>query len=102
YRELDASANRLARALRARGAHADGLVGVAMERSIELVVALFAVEKAGAAYVPLDPDYPEERLAFMRRDASFSLLVTQRALADRFASPPAGEGDRPPSETVRS
>ena len=70
YAELEARANRLARALRRRGVGPEALVGVAAERSVETIVALLAVLKAGGAYVPLDPSYPSERLAFMWGDAS--------------------------------
>ncbi|HEU4537513.1 MAG TPA: condensation domain-containing protein, partial [Polyangiaceae bacterium] len=78
YRELDARAERLARALRARGVGPERRVGVYLERSATLVVALLAVLKAGGAYVPLDPEYPAERLAFMLRDAGASVLLARR------------------------
>jgi amino acid adenylation domain-containing protein len=81
YAELDARANGLARALQAQGAGPDVLVGVAMERSLEMVVALLAVLKAGGAYVPLDPGYPAERLAFMVEDSDVRVLLTQERLA---------------------
>ncbi|MEO5729664.1 MAG: condensation domain-containing protein, partial [Byssovorax sp.] len=64
YRELDQRSNQLARALQKRGVGPEVLVGVCLERSIELVIALYGVLKAGGAYVPLDPEYPKERLAF--------------------------------------
>ncbi len=80
YRELDQAAGRLAARLRLLGAGAESLVGIAMERSLELVVALYAVLKAGAAYVPLDPDYPRERLAFMLEDSGVRVLLTQQRL----------------------
>ncbi|TWP48426.1 amino acid adenylation domain-containing protein [Lentzea tibetensis] len=69
YAELHAAANRLARFLIARGAGPDRVVAVAIPRSVELVVALLAVEKAGAAYLPIDPHYPADRIAFMVDDA---------------------------------
>jgi acyl transferase domain-containing protein/NADPH:quinone reductase-like Zn-dependent oxidoreductase/acyl carrier protein len=69
YRELNERANRLAHALRRRGVGPETLVGVCMERSPKLVVALLGILKAGGAYVPLDPDYPCERLALMLQDA---------------------------------
>jgi amino acid adenylation domain-containing protein len=75
YAELNAAANRLARHLRAHGVGVDGRVGVSMERSAELVVALLAILKAGAAYVPLDPGYPDDRLAYMRRDSGTELVL---------------------------
>jgi len=86
YAELDARATRLARRLVATGAEPGARVGVAMVRSIELVVALVAVLKAGAAYVPLDEEYPADRLAFMVADSGVSVLVVASevpaALAD--------------------
>ncbi|HEX9944902.1 MAG TPA: amino acid adenylation domain-containing protein, partial [Thermoanaerobaculia bacterium] len=78
YRLLDERANRLARRLQSLGAGPESRVGVCLERSLELVVALYAVLKAGGAYVPLDPSYPEDRLAFMVGDASLAALVTSR------------------------
>ena len=75
YAELDARAGRIARGLRARGVGAGALVGVCMERTPDLVAALLGVLKAGAAYVPLDPDYPRERLGFMLRDAGAALVL---------------------------
>ena len=88
YQALDARANQLARRLVACGAKPDVLVGVCMERSLELVVALFGVLKAGAAYVPLDPSYPTDRLAFMAEDAAAPVILTQPHL--RGVLPPTG------------
>jgi amino acid adenylation domain-containing protein len=82
YRELNARANRLAHRLRRCGVGADVLVGVMMERSVEMVVALLGVLKAGGAYVPLDPQYPAERLAYMMADARADVLLTQARLLD--------------------
>lgn len=84
YRELNRRANRLAHALQAWGVEPDVLVGVCMERSIEMVVALLAILKAGGAYVPLDPGYPQERLAYMLQDAQAPVLLTQSAIAARL------------------
>ncbi|MFE9427313.1 amino acid adenylation domain-containing protein [Kitasatospora sp. NPDC006697] len=86
--ELAARANRLAHALRERGAGPGRLVAVHAERSLDLVVALLAVLKSGAAYLPLDPDYPAERLAYMVADSGARLLLTQRNLPD---APPAAQ-----------
>ncbi|GAB3833615.1 amino acid adenylation domain-containing protein [Dactylosporangium cerinum] len=80
YRELDAAADRVARRLRAEGAGPGGLVAVSAERSTDLVVGLLGVLKSGAAYVPLDPDYPADRLAFMLADAAAPVLLTQSRL----------------------
>ncbi|MDX2704117.1 amino acid adenylation domain-containing protein, partial [Streptomyces sp. PA03-6a] len=78
YAELNARANRLARLLVSRGAGPEQRVAVMMDRSPELVVTLLAVLKAGAAYVPVDPEYPAERVAYVLRDATPALVVTTR------------------------
>ncbi|MFE9635253.1 amino acid adenylation domain-containing protein [Streptomyces sp. NPDC006463] len=77
YADLDARANRLARLLARRGAGPERFVALALPRSADLVVAVLAVLKSGAAYVPLDPDYPADRLAYMVEDARPALLVTR-------------------------
>ncbi|MEU5976472.1 amino acid adenylation domain-containing protein [Streptomyces sp. NPDC047315] len=84
YAQLDRDANRLARHLQARGAGPERLVALCLPRSAELVVALLAVLKSGAAYLPLDPELPSQRLAFMLNDAGATLLLTRRSLADRL------------------
>jgi amino acid adenylation domain-containing protein len=81
YGELDRRANRLAHRLRALGVRAEDRVGLAVERSLDMVVGVLAILKAGAAYVPLDLSYPEERLAFMLEDARASVLVSQQRCA---------------------
>ena len=82
YAELDAEANRLAQHLVAMGVGTESLVGVWMERSPQMVVALLAVLKAGAAYVPLDPAFPRDRIAFMIEDAAMAVVLTQASLRD--------------------
>ncbi|MEO3755182.1 amino acid adenylation domain-containing protein [Streptomyces sp. B6B3] len=82
YRELNARANRLARHLRELGVGQESLVGLCLERSPLLVVAVLAVLKAGGAYLPLDPESPAERLGFMAQDAGVRLLVTRTQHAD--------------------
>ncbi|MEW1640437.1 amino acid adenylation domain-containing protein, partial [Streptomyces sp. NPDC093801] len=82
YAELDARANRLARLLIERGVGPESLVGVLMERSGDLIVALLAVLKAGGAYVPIDPDYPADRIAYVLGDARPVLVLAGRAAAD--------------------
>jgi amino acid adenylation domain-containing protein/non-ribosomal peptide synthase protein (TIGR01720 family) len=77
YRELDQRSNRLARHLRSLGVGPDVLVGLCLQRSLDLVVAILGILKAGGAYLPLDPDYPRDRLAFMIEDAKVPVLVTQ-------------------------
>ncbi|HLL46785.1 MAG TPA: amino acid adenylation domain-containing protein, partial [Longimicrobiaceae bacterium] len=89
YRELNERANLLAHRLRARGVAPETRVGIALERSAELVAAILAVLKAGAAYVPLDPAYPQERIAFVLEDAGIGVLVTTSDLLPRL---PACEG----------
>ncbi len=81
YAELDRHANQLAAQLVARGVAPDSVVAIAFERSLEAVVALLAVLKAGACYLPLDPGYPAERLAFMLDDARPALVLKQKGLA---------------------
>lgn len=80
YRQLNQRANQLAHFLRTQGVQAEQLVGIAMERSLELVIGLLGILKAGGAYVPLDPSYPAERLAYMIDDARLSLILTQQRL----------------------
>jgi amino acid adenylation domain-containing protein len=80
YGELNERANRLAHYLRGQGVASEALVGLMLERSTELLVALLGVLKAGGAYVPLDPTYPAERLAFMLEDAGIRVLLTQGTL----------------------
>ncbi|MGW0940455.1 amino acid adenylation domain-containing protein [Streptomyces sp. NPDC002666] len=83
YAELNTRANRLARHLRTLGARPGAVVAVAVPRSVELIVSLLAVLKAGAAYLPLDPEYPAERITYMLTDAAPVCVITDRA--DRLA-----------------
>ncbi|AVD82427.1 non-ribosomal peptide synthetase [Pseudomonas sp. SWI6] len=87
YRELDQQANQLAHRLIEQGAGPDVLVGIAAQRSVEMVLGLLAVLKAGAAYVPLDPEYPRERLAYMFEDSGIALLLTQTELLPQLPLP---------------
>src|SRR5262249_56838817 len=87
YGELEGRANQLAHQLRALGVGAESVVGVCLERSLELVVALIAILKAGGAYLPLDPGYPRERLNFMLADAGAAVLLTPSGLRERLGAP---------------
>jgi amino acid adenylation domain-containing protein len=80
YRELDSMASRLAHYLRSRGAGRELLIALCLERSITMVVAALGVLKSGAAYLPLDPSYPRERLALLLNDSQAPILVTQQRL----------------------
>ena len=92
YGELNARANRLAHHLIGLGVGPESLVGICLERSVEMVVALLAILKAGGAYLPLDPDYPEARLAYMLADAAPGLVLTHRR--PRRAAAGGGAGAR--------
>jgi len=81
YRELNIRANKLAHHLQQLGIVPDVLVGICLERSMEMIVGLLGILKAGGAYVPLDPAYPQERLNFMLEDAQVSILLTHSLLA---------------------
>ena len=82
YGELDARVNQLARTLRARGLGEDDLVAIAAERSPEMLVAVYAVLRSGAAYVPVDPTYPSERISYLLDDARAKLVLAQRRWID--------------------
>jgi amino acid adenylation domain-containing protein len=86
YKELNSRANHLAFQLIGQGVTPDSLVGVFMERSLEMIVALLAVLKAGGAYLPIDPDYPEERIRFMIEKSQVGWLLTQSHLAASAAA----------------
>src|SRR5258707_7396549 len=90
YAALDAHANRLAHHLQSLGVGPETLVGLCVERSPEMLIGLLGILKAGGAYLPLDPNYPRERLAFMLADAGCPVLVTQSALLDRLPSTAGG------------
>jgi non-ribosomal peptide synthetase component F len=85
YVELNERANQLAHCLRAKGVGPEELVGICVERSVEMVVGLFGILKAGGAFVPLDASYPRERLHYMLADAHVKVLLTEERLADEFA-----------------
>jgi len=87
YEELNRRANRLAHYLRISGVGPESLVGICIERSPEMVVGILGILKAGGTYVPLDPNYPTERLRFMLENAGISLILTQRMLAETLQLP---------------
>jgi len=89
YVELNKKANRLAHHLIALGVGPEVLVGICVERSLDMIVGLLAILKAGGAYVPLDPAYPKERLAFMLEDSKASVLITRGGLTDKLPAHPA-------------
>ncbi|MBX7218450.1 MAG: amino acid adenylation domain-containing protein [Blastocatellia bacterium] len=84
YRELNERANQLARLLQKIGIGQETLVGICLERSLEVLVAVLAVHKAGGAFVPLDPDYPTDRLAFMLSDSQVPVLITRDSLLEHL------------------
>ena len=84
YAELNRRANHLAQHLRRRGVGPEVLVGLYLERSLELVLGLLATLKAGGAYVPLDPRYPQERLAFLLADTQMPIVLRQHSLEERL------------------
>jgi amino acid adenylation domain-containing protein len=87
YAELNGRANQLARYLQGLGVGPETVVGICMERSLEMMVGLLGVLKAGAAYLPLDPDYPAKRLEFMIAGSQAPVLLTQARLQDRLTAP---------------
>ncbi|MGJ5629727.1 non-ribosomal peptide synthase/polyketide synthase [Nostoc sp. CALU 1950] len=84
YRELNSRANQLAHYLKSLGVKADALVGICVERSLEMIVGLLGILKAGGAYVPLNPEYPQERLTFMLEDTQLSVILTQEKLVNKL------------------
>ena len=84
YRELNARANRLAHHLMALGVGPEVMVGLYMERSLEMVIGIYGIIKAGGAYVPLDPEYPPDRIAFMVEDTNVPVMLTQEHLVGYF------------------
>jgi surfactin family lipopeptide synthetase A len=86
YAELNCRANQLARYLKNLGVKPEVLVGICMERSVEMIVGLLGILKAGGAYVPLDPKYPQERLDFMFKDTQVAVLLTQEHLREHLPS----------------
>jgi amino acid adenylation domain-containing protein len=86
YQQLQARSQDLARYLQSQGVGPDCLVGLCMDRSLDMVVGLLGILQAGGAYVPLDPGYPDERLAYMLRDSRAALVLTQEALQGKLSA----------------
>jgi amino acid adenylation domain-containing protein len=86
YGELNAKANQLARVLRNRGVGRESLVGICIDRSLDMAIGILGILKAGAAYLPLDPDYPAERLAWLLSDSKVSLVVTKTGIDTRLST----------------
>ena len=86
YGELDSRANQLAHYLRALGVGPEVLVGVCVARSVQMVIGMLGILKAGGAYLPLDPDYPPERLAFILNDAQAPVLLSQQCFVERLSN----------------
>ena len=82
YWELNQRSNQLAHYLQQQGVGPDVLVGICMERSLEMIVALLGILKGGGAYVPIDPAYPDERIAFMLQDSQLGVLLNQVQVPD--------------------
>ena len=95
YRQLDTRSNKLANLLIARGVGRGDVVGVLMDRSIEMVVSMYAALKAGAAYVPMDPAYPAHRLQIMAEDAQPKVILTEASRADELRDADGNPGRRP-------
>jgi len=85
YGELNSRANKIAHYLKRVGVGPETRVGVCLNRCVDMIIGVLGVLKTGAAYVPLDPEYPEERIAFMMKDASVSVLLTQSHLSNLFS-----------------
>jgi non-ribosomal peptide synthetase component F len=85
YQELNHQANKVAHYLQSLGVGTEVLVGISVERSLEMIVGLLGILKAGAAYLPLDPTYPKERLSFMLSDSQVQVLLTQQKFVESFA-----------------
>ncbi len=86
YAELNAQANQLARHLKSMNVQSEDIIGICMHRSIEMIVSMLAILKTGAAYVPIDPNYPPERIRYMVQDSALNVLVTQEELRQNLES----------------
>jgi non-ribosomal peptide synthetase component F len=89
YRELDVRSNRLARYLQSAGVGAESLVGLAVDRSHEMLIAMLAILKSGGAYVPIDPSYPSARIALVIEDSQLGFILTTEQLRATLPATPA-------------
>ncbi len=85
YKEVNDKANQLARTLREKGVKANRIVGIMVERSPEMIIGIMGILKAGGGYMPIDPEYPEERISYMLEDSKVELMVTQKSLEKKAA-----------------
>ncbi|MBN3433125.1 hypothetical protein CJF21_19840, partial [Clostridium botulinum] len=83
YRELNEKANSLGRLLRDKGVKADSIVGIMVERSVEMIVGIMGILKSGGAYLPIDPSYPVERIEYMIEDAKIDILITSEEFINK-------------------
>jgi amino acid adenylation domain-containing protein/non-ribosomal peptide synthase protein (TIGR01720 family)/FkbM family methyltransferase len=93
YKELNKKSNRLAYWLREKGVESDNIVGILVERSGEMIIGILGILKSGGAYMPIDPDYPQERIDFMLKDSNSNILLTSREIV--HLSPPEPFNNRP-------
>jgi len=84
YKELNEKSNSLARILRSKGINSDSIIGIMMERSIEMIIGIIAALKAGGAYLPIDPNYPKERIEYILNDSKCSILLTEKSLLEKI------------------
>jgi amino acid adenylation domain-containing protein/thioester reductase-like protein len=82
YREFNEKANQLARVLKGKGVKPENLIGIMSERSFEMMIGIYAIQKAGGAYLPIDPNYPEDRIRYLFKDSGSRLLLTQERFID--------------------
>jgi len=86
YQELNNKANQLARVLRSKGVQANSIVGIVVERSLEMIIGIMGIVKAGGAYLPIAPDYPKERIDYMLEDSGTKIILTQKRFLDQLSS----------------
>ncbi|MCD6569379.1 MAG: amino acid adenylation domain-containing protein, partial [Deltaproteobacteria bacterium] len=89
YRELNEKANQLAHYLRKKGVGKETMIGLMLERSLDMIIGILGIQKAGGAYIPMDPEYPRPRLEYMLEDTKAPVLVTQSALLNRLSNRPS-------------